>query len=108
MTSRFAEVIPQEPESTAPFEAWKRYLTQRLDNVDGRYDRLTQEAEKRFRDLGERIYSYEHATAAEIRKIDQRLQTTIGGADGRGLDRTWRGLATSLVGVALQLVSTTI
>lgn len=90
------------PDSFEPSEAWIRHLIQRLDNLEVLCERDRNEARERMAKIEERADAADKDLRTAIGDVEEKLERSIGGEGGRGLDRAWWGLAITLVGVFLQ------
>jgi hypothetical protein len=90
------------PSDAASLTEWNEYWDSRLGNLADQIGWLKQDMKKADHELGARVSAESDARSAAVSDLQQRMRTAIGGQDGRGLVKTWWGLALTFVGVLLQ------
>jgi hypothetical protein len=98
-------VTKGRPSDAAPHSQWTAYWDSRLSALSEQIAWLKQDTEKAHRALAEQLTTERTERHEAIDQLQERLKVVVGGEGGRGLRRTWWGLAVTALGVLLQGVS---
>jgi hypothetical protein len=81
------------PSDAAPHSQWTAYWDSRLGNLSDQIDWLREDMKEADNDLGARLKAERVGRHEAIAQLQERLRVVVGGEGGRGLRRTWWGLA---------------
>jgi hypothetical protein len=98
-------VTKGRPSDAAPHSQWTAYWDSRLEALSDQMTWLKEDMEKGDRGLAEKLSTEQTERHEAIVQLQERLRVVVGGEGGRGLRRTWWGLAVTALGVLLQGVS---
>jgi hypothetical protein len=100
------QVRPQatkpRPTIGAPRTEWNEYWDSRLGNLSEQIDWLRKDMKEANDSLAKRLKAESAERHTAITRLEERLKVVVGGEGGRGLVRTWWGLAITAVGALLQ------
>ena len=89
------------PADWAGLLAWSAYLVSEVDALKERLDDLATGARAVETKLRQEIQTETRDRVEADAQLAERLQMSLAGKDGRGLRKTWFGLALTLVGVVV-------